>query len=243
MFSEKFDKIEIVLKTPGALHAWLKGCPLDLYRMMSRLRSMEIIPRTILDIGAYRGFFARTANNVFPEAFIYAFEPLKDYFEELYSLKTKLKKFECYNLALGERDGVTVIHRSSFGGSSSLLKMDKLHKTAFPATAEGQLEKVLIKTLDSVLMDKFLEKPILMKIDVQGYEKFVLNGAFETLKQVDFIICEMSLLQLYQDQELFDKLYKQITNYGFKFAGPLAELQHPVTKAVLQIDGLFIRNQ
>lgn len=239
--SEKLDKIQILLNTPGAYGARLAGCSLDLSRMVYRLYAMELSPKTILDIGAYRGMFSKCAHYVFPEAMIYAFEPLKDCFEELIRLKKTINKFECYNVALGEKKRETFIHRSSFDAASSLLEMDELHKQAFPDSPRERLEKIKVESLDAVLIGKPLEVPLLMKIDVQGYEKLVLNGAPETLKHTDYIICEMSLSQLYKEQALFDEIYHQIIKAGFKFSGPIGELQHPQTTEVLQIDGLFIR--
>ena len=90
--SEKLQKICIILNTPGVLRARFTGCPLDLYRMMYRLYLMGFNPKTILDIGAYRGMFSRCAHSVFPEAMIFAFEPLKDCFQELSTLKKNINK-------------------------------------------------------------------------------------------------------------------------------------------------------
>ena len=240
---DRLDKLKTVLDTPGVLRARLSGCRgLDLITMLFRLKAMGINPKTILDIGAYRGIFSRCAHYTFPDAAIYAFEPLTDCFKELSTLKKKIRKFECYNVALGEKRGETSIHRSSFDGASSLLEMASVHKQAFPSSADEQLETVRIEMLDTVLDKKALVAPVLMKLDVQGYEKFVLQGAEKTIEQTDFIVCEMSFVPLYEGQALFDEMYRQISDAGFRFSGQLAELQHPETTEVLQIDGLFIRD-
>lgn len=228
---------------PGACKARIVGCSLEMYKMIYPLYIMGIKPRTILDIGAYLGIFSKCANYIFPDAAIYAFEPLKDRYEELCGLKGEIDKLECYNVALAEKAGETFIHRSSRDYSSSLLEMDDLHKEAFPDTAGERLEKVQIQTLNKILAGKNLTKPILMKIDVQGYEKFVLDGADKVIEEVDYIICEMSFRTLYKGQPLFDAVYRQLNGFGFRFYGPLAERRHPKTSEVLQIDGLFIRQK
>jgi FkbM family methyltransferase len=204
---------------------------------------MGLRPNTILDIGANRGMFSKCAYYIFPDASIYAFEPLKDCYEELCDLKGTVIKLECYNIALGDKPSEVFIHRSIYDYSSSLLEMDDLHKQAFPYTAGERLEKVQIQTLDAVLAGKRIERPLLMKIDVQGYEKFVFEGASETLKQTDYIVCEMSFRSLYKGQALFDEVYRLLIDAGFQFRGHIGEVQHPESTEVLQIDGLFIREK
>lgn len=233
-------QLEIILSTPGALAARLRGCYLEPYKMLYNLHAMGIKPKTILDIGANRGMFCRCAHYVFPVAAIYSFEPLKDCYEELCSLKKTIDKLECYNVALGEKDGETFMHKSGYDYSSSLLEMNELHKEAFPYSSSEQLEKVQIQTLDGILVGKVLERPVLMEIDVQGYERFVLEGGPQILQQTDYILCEMSFRSLYKEQALFEDVYKMLVSEGFRFVGHLGELRHPKTREVLQIDGLFI---
>jgi FkbM family methyltransferase len=239
--NERLTQVQIALDAPGALKARLAGCYFETYCMVYRLLAIGLKPRVILDIGANRGMFSRCAHYVFPDATIYAFEPLRDCYEKLRNLRSKIKKLECYNVALAGEVGEKVIHRSSYDYSSSLLEMEGLHKEAFPYTAGERLEKVQVNTLDGILHDRFLEKPILMKIDVQGYEKFVLLGAQRTLQQTDYVLCEMSVRPLYQGQALFDEIYRRLASSGFRFSGQIGELRHPKSSEVLQIDGLFIK--
>lgn len=235
------EKSRYILLTPGAFSAYRNGCPIDLHRMNYRLRTMGINPKTILDVGAYKGFFSKAAHRVFPEAKIIAFEPLVDCYNELALLKESIKNFECFNIALSNKKEKSIIHRSSFAGSSSLLAMSDIHKNAFPDTAGEVIENISTELLDDFLLTRKLTLPILLKIDVQGYENYVLDGARETLKNCDFIICEMSFRELYKGQMLFKEMYCLMKDLGFQFAGPMSELLDPHTSEVLQIDGLFIK--
>jgi len=241
--AEKLRKVLIILETPNALRARRAGCYFELYSSVYRLHAMGLRPLTILDIGASRGMFSRCAHYVFPAAAVYAFEPLRDCYENLANLKSVIKKFESYNVALGAENGETAIHRSSYDYSSSLLEMGELHKEAFPYSAGERLEKVEVRTLDGILKGKSLERPVLMKIDVQGYEKPVLLGARETLACTDYVVCEMSFKPLYKGQALFDEVYHHLVSSGFRFFGQVGELQHPDSSEVLQVDGLFIREK
>ena len=236
----RLNQLEIILTTPGALKARIGGCYFELYRMVYGLYARGLRPNTIFDIGANRGMFSKCAHYVFPDALIYAFEPLTDCYKELVRFGESIHNIECYNVAISDRDGESVIHRSTYDYSSSLLEMDDLHKEAFPYSAEERIQKIKVKRLDTILAKKSLSRPVLMKIDVQGYETFVLDGAVQTLRQIDYIICELSFRSLYKDQALFEEVYEKLVNKGFRFMGHMGELQHPQTKEVLQIDGLFI---
>lgn len=240
----KLEQLQIILSTPGALMARMRyGCYLEMYRMVYSLFLMGLKPKSILDIGAHYGQFSKSASLVFPSADIYAFEPLNSCYGKLCGLKNFVKNFECYNTAIGDIDGETVMNRSSRDYSSSLLTMSKLHKKAFPETGVVVSEKIKISKLDSWRAGKKIERPLLMKIDVQGYEDFVLRGAGETIEETDFIICEMSFKQLYEKQALFHELYETLIRSGFVYRGHLSELRNPDTTELLQVDGLFARER
>ncbi len=239
-----YNKIKIVqtiMDSPGSLEARFHGCYFGMYELLNLFRSMNIKLETIIDIGANRGMFTKTANYFFPEAKIIAFEPLKNCFAELINLKINKSHIECYNLALSNSEEEKNIYHSEYDYSSSILEMDELHKNAFPYSAKYKEEKIMTARLDDIININNYKRPILMKIDVQGYENYVIEGAIKTMKSIDYIICEMSFQTLYKDQILFDDLYKIISNKGFKFLGPVTVNKHPITKIPLQIDGLFQR--
>ena len=242
-FLRKVNRLLTYVETPGSIKARFKGCWLDFYVLAYRLRKMGIFPKTILDIGASRGMFTYCTHFVFPKVMIYAFEPLSQCFAELEKLQKRMPNLRCFNVALGDKNIEAVIYKSDYHYSSSLLQMEDLHKNAFPYSVGGVEERVKVERLDDLLVGMNLAKPILVKIDVQGYEKYVLEGARKTLERIDYILCEMSFHILYKNQSLFHDVYTLLIDLGFRFTGPLAQLQHPVTKEVLQIDGFFIRDR
>ncbi len=238
----RLHQIIFIIENPSSLKARLSGCYFEIYNMLFRIKSMNIIPKTIIDIGANRGMFSKTASYLFKNAKIIAFEPLKECYQELQKLDTTISFFECYNCAIGNKKEKSQIFKSSYNYSSSLLEMTDLHKAAFPDSEKMFVEDIEITTLDEALFDKDLEKPVLIKIDVQGYENFVIEGATKILEKTDIIICELSFYRLYQNQILFQDVYNQLINLNFRFLGSVGELLHPETSSILQIDGLFVKN-
>ena len=238
----RIKQLVIIFETPSSLKARFSGCYFEVYHMLYRIKSMGINPKTIIDIGANRGMFSRTANYLFKDSKIIAFEPLRECYEELKKLNSSIPSFECYNYAAGNKNGKDKIYKSAYDYSSSILKMADLHKETFPISEEIMIEDIEIITLDEMLLNRDLEKPILVKIDVQGYENFVIKGATKFLENTDIVICELSFYKLYENQVMFKEVYYQLANLNFKFLGSLSELLHPENYTVLQIDGLFVKN-
>ena len=241
-FIRRLHQLIYVIENPSSLRARFSGCYFEIYNMLFRMKSMNIFPKTIIDIGANRGMFSKTSNYLFNDAKIIAYEPLKECFKELKKLNVVIPSFECYNYAIGNKIEEGKIFRSEYDYSSSLLKMADLHKKAFPISDKMEIENIQITTLDKELRDRKLMKPILVKIDVQGYENFVIDGAKEILMDTDIILCELSFYKLYDNQLLFEDITEQLKALNFRFVGSLNEVLHPINSAILQIDGLFIKN-
>jgi hypothetical protein len=121
--------------------------------------------------------------------------------------------------------------------------MEELHEEAFPYSRGGQAEeseKVKVMTLDNALRDRAIEESILVKIDVQGYEMQVIEGARSVLGKAKVVILEMSFAKLYADQPFFHDVYQRMYGLGYRFNGSLAQMEHPQTGAVMQTDAIFV---
>lgn len=242
-FARRAKQINLILSTEGSLQARLSGCYFEFYEMLNKLRLMGINPETIIDVGANRGVFTKTAHYVFPNAKIISFEPLKECYQVLKSLKNTIPTLECYNFALSNENGAKKIHHNKYDYSSSILEMTDLHKTAYPYTSENYIEEIKTIRLDDIIEINKIEKPNLMKIDVQGYEKYVLEGSVKVIENINYILCELSFQSLYEEQVLFDEIYTYLKEKGFKFLGPLSTNFNPITGEVMQIDGLFFNER
>jgi hypothetical protein len=91
--------------------------------------------RTILDIGANDGAYAREMRALFPEARVHAFEPLRRCAPRLSQAAAEDSNIEYHPFALGDSRGEATISRSSFHPSSSLRRMNPLHKALYPKSA------------------------------------------------------------------------------------------------------------
>ena len=201
------------------------------------LRNMQF--RTVLDVGANTGQFVSEARKIAPGAFIYSFEPLRECFDALCAQQRDDARFKAFHVALGDEPGEVTMHRNDYSQSSSLLPMAELHKTAFPETRHSSPEKVQVKRLDDLAGELHLERPMLLKIDVQGFEAKVIAGATEVLRAADVIIVETGVEALYEGQALFDDVYRMLFERGFRYRGNHNQLLSPHDGRVLQADAFF----
>ena len=200
--------------------------------------------QAILDVGAHQGETALAYHEAMPEAKIYSFEPQADIFAQLQASVQHIPNIEVFNFALGETTGEQIFHKNSFSPSSSLLPLDNLHKEMFPFAAETTEVSVQVKRLDDIAPDLNLESPVLLKMDVQGYEKHVLDGAQNTLDKVQVVIAETNFQPLFEQQTQFDELYKRLHARGFTFCGPFGDVSiDPENGIPLFTNGIFARNE
>lgn len=199
--------------------------------------------KTIVDIGANEGQFSEKIRILFPEASIYAFEPLQDVFEKLTANFKDDKKFFPVPLGVGDQPGKVDMFRNESTASSSLLEMTEAHTGSFVEAVDTTMEKIEITTLDQYFLDKELEDPLLVKMDVQGLEAAVIAGGEAFLKQADMILTEVSFEELYKNQPLFDEIYHKLTALGFSFAGCYEQLRRPADNRILQADAIFLKKE
>lgn len=129
----------------------------------------DFIPKegqVVVDIGAQYGDYAILCSKVY-KAKVYTFEPLPENFKEI-TENIKLnglneRQIQAFNVALGNKDKTEIL---SYSGEMA------------NNFGEGNRIEVEFRTLDSYKI-----KPDLMKIDVEGFELDVLEGAIETIKK------------------------------------------------------------
>lgn len=197
--------------------------------------------RTIVDVGANNGQFTLAMAYLFPSAKLHSFEPIPECFDVL-CRNTRHLKCDVYQVAVGSTPGVMPLNVHEYRDSSSLLPMADEHKAAFPfSEALSRVEAVEVVTLDDAIDGPALERPVLLKLDLQGGELEALRGAQNLLRHVDVVVSECSFACLYQGGPQFDDIYELLRKSGFRYMGNMGELRHPDTDAVLQCDAVFQR--
>jgi len=198
--------------------------------------------RTAIDIGANDGQFAADIHRRLPEAKIYSFEPLKDSYTVLCKNMSEVKDFKAFNVALGDVSGKMEINRSSFSPSSSLLSMSGLHKTLYPKSAQNVKEEIAVKRLDDMANEIKIEGPLLVKMDVQGYEDKVIEGGKQMLQKAIIVIAETSFVSLYEKQPLFADIHALMKSLGFSYRGNTEKHWNKNTGEPMYENAVFIKD-
>lgn len=218
-----------------------RGMPREFCETLGRRWLQEMNFQTVLDVGANVGQFATAARAILPDAAIYSFEPLPDCFSELERRMSGAGKFRAFNVGLGAVRGEMQFNRSSFAPSSSFRTMAALHKQTYPWTAGAEAVTVTVETLDEMAAKLELVEPILLKIDVQGYEDQVLAGGRTACSRVAAAIVEVSFEPLYEGQPLFDDIYRTLNGMGLVYKGNLDVAADRKTGRNLYADAIFLR--
>jgi FkbM family methyltransferase len=145
--------------------------------------------------------------------------------------------------AVGDIDGEIRINVAGNSVSSSILDILDSHTKAAPDSAYVTSEMVRISRLDSIgatYIDKTTHN-VFLKIDAQGFERQVLEGAQGILSKVRGIQLELSLVPLYRGQALFKELLDKLDSLGFDLCDVSPAFIDEEKARLLQIDGVFFR--
>jgi FkbM family methyltransferase len=170
---------------------------------------------TVIDVGANKGQFAIYARIRWPNAQLICFEPLPEPRAKL--VHVTRGRAEIHDCALGAEAGEGRMHIATRTDSSSLLALGARQKEIFGMEESGEFQ-VPIKRLDACLPTP-LPRPVLLKIDVQGFELEVLKGATVLLPRLDAVYVEASYVELYEGQVLHEEIARYLTAAGFSLDG------------------------
>jgi FkbM family methyltransferase len=198
----------------------------------------------VLDVGGSEGFYGSQLRKIGYNKTIVSFEPLSFAFKKLQVLSQKDPRWLTANYALGSEASFSILNVAYNSLSSSILPMLESHIQSAPMSKYIGMEKIAVKRLDDVLFDFVpLGENIFLKIDVQGFEKQVLEGATNVLDLVYGIELEMSMKHLYQGELLYFEMIDYLQKKGFHLVGIKDVFRDRNTLELLQIDGLFVKSK
>jgi FkbM family methyltransferase len=199
---------------------------------------------TVLDVGANIGQYATALRSSGYDGDIVSCEPLSDAFEHLEQRSARDPRWETIRTAVGDSVGSIEINVSANSYSSSLLPMTSAHTDAAPGSEFVAAETVPLTTVAELVSTRSIDPArTLLKIDTQGYEAPVLDGAGGLLNRFAAISLELSFVPLYEGQQLYDQLTERLRNAGFTLYCLDAGFGDPRTGRMLQCDGLFVRSE
>lgn len=237
------DSILDLCTLPGAFIALLswKKFSLSAFKIVKRLKGSRVSPMTIIDVGANVGQFSVAASKEFPQAYIFPIEPDPQTVLKLRkNLPSRISQ-NVINTAVGECEGTVAFNINVDSQVSSILPLGTDRKNCFPESIVLRQIEVPLATLDSLFCEASLSEPILLKIDVQGYEEQVISGAARFLRRVNWIVMEVSFVCLYEGEQSLSVLIDMMASHGFRFVRPLNFHHVGEYRDIIEMDALFQR--
>jgi FkbM family methyltransferase len=199
---------------------------------LNGLKQRGYSPNVIFDIGAADGAWARLAMSFFPNARMVCFEPLSERIPAMKQLESEGKgKVRFLNVGVGDANveleiGITEgLYDSSFAYSGS------------------KSRKVSVRTLDTLLHTEHLALPSFVKIDVQGFEKRVIDGGPSVFDHAEMVLMECQFFPFCEDMRTLDQTIGYMSSKGFIPYEFVDLLRRPLDGAMGQCDILFIKRQ
>lgn len=213
----------------------------DLSQLCLSLKKFNI--DLVLDVGANKGQFSSSIRRFGYQGKIVSFEPLKNAHDQLIRISKDDDKWDVYQrIAVGDHDGQIEINVAGNSVSSSILPMLKSHSDVAKGSEYVGKESVDICKIDTVSRQYINEaKCTFLKIDTQGYEWEVLDGAKDLLPNVKGILCELSLVELYKGQHLWMDILNRLENEGFTLWSIQKGFTDTKNGRTLQLDATFYR--
>jgi FkbM family methyltransferase len=188
---------------PSIVGGYFESLELDLFAKVA------VKAKTLLDIGGNIGLYTTIGINSNPKLKVHAFEPVE---ENVKFFKRNLKfnnfklsdKVHLNKLAIGDKEGWLDLYISK--GNSAI------HSASSKHSGGTESQKIKMTTIDKYCSDKKI-KPDLLKIDIEGYDGFALEGGAKTLsthKPTLFIEYDPEALENcnYQPETMISNLFR-----------------------------------
>lgn len=199
----------------------------------------------VLDVGANAGQYGIEIRRSGYAGRIVSFEPASETFARLRDTSQSDPLWAARHIALGAEPGTATLNLAANDGKSSSF-LDQ-RDVSFGTTATARYvgaETVEVSTLETVGPEITSEQDrVLLKIDVQGLEVEVLDGAGSFLERVQAIETELSLYPMYEDQPDWRELCDRLGELGFVFFAVDPGYSDPRSGRLVEMDGLFVREQ
>jgi FkbM family methyltransferase len=203
-------------------------------KRLSHLRNLGFLPKVIYDIGAWQGKWSQQAEKIFPNSHYYLFEANA---KNIPFLEKTGHSF--FIELLGHKDMPAIFYTTIKEGLGTGDSVFKENTTVY---SEKNCKEVILqmKTLSSLVKKHQLLMPDLIKIDVQGSEKSIIQGGIEIILSAKAVILEARLIEYNQGAPLFAELVNLMDNLGFQMVDIL-EISYLNGLDIVDMDVLFLK--
>ena len=234
---ELYTKINKLIKKTGFD---LRRFPTKEYRLLLKyLRDNNV--NDCFDVGANVGQYAKLLRSSGFNGQIFSFEPQHKAFQQLKKNAAHDDLWKVFNVGLGNKDDTLTMNISKNSVSSSILGMDDVLKKAAPESDFISTELIQVKRLDSIIKGIAERKRMFLKIDAQGFESKILDGAEGCFNDIFALQLELACIELYKGEKLFDEMKTYVEAKGFYLSSLESGFSDPASGRLLQVEAVFLR--
>lgn len=201
--------------------------------VLQHIVSLGFAPQTVVDVGVADGTY--DLYNSFPVATHVLIEPLEEYSKSLDEISAQFKTIPVRAAASDHSGEATINVHKILTGSSLLKEVEGAH-------VDGTPRRVPVVTVDDIIKKNDCAGPFLIKIDVQGAEHIVLNGANLALKQTEVVILEVQLFKFFENGWEFSDTISLMKNKGFSVYDIFEFGYRPLDNALASVDIVFVKD-
>lgn len=108
-------------------------------------------------------------------------------------------------------------------------------------SSDEETREVAVVTIDELLANKEIRPPDLIKMDVQGYEMSILNGAQKSIRMCQALLLELPFYRFSQSLGLFHEVIVYLIDKGFRPYEVADVIRRPLDGAMSHCDLLFLK--
>jgi FkbM family methyltransferase len=226
--------------TPYPTTDWIR------YRNILRDVLATLSVTCILDVGANIGQYGSNLRSLGYTGWIISFEPVSRSLEQLRALAADDAKWRVFPWALGREDGTADINVMESSDFSSFLQPDPTSVQRFNSKNRViATERVEVRRLDGVLSEclQGIESPrIYLKLDTQGVDLQVLEGAEAVLPRILALQTEVAFRKIYFGMPDFIQSLGQLMSKGFEVVDFVPVTREHDRLRVIEMDCIMIRS-
>ncbi len=199
---------------------------------------------TVLDVGANAGQYARRLRRAGYIGRIVSFEPLTAVHASLTTAAVDDPMWEVApRMALGDGDGSVTLNVSAESDMSSTLDFTDEMRTLLDDSGYVGTEQATLSRLETVF-DRFVRPGarVLLKVDTQGTERQVVEGAGAALDRISLLQLEMSIVPVYQGEPSYLDTIAWLASLGFQPVLFIPGYFNRRTARLIAMDGIFARS-
>ena len=200
----------------------------------------------IFDVGAHHGQTALAYNKLFKASQIYSFEPFGESYTALTNTVKSFGNIQAFNTALSNITGEVDFHSNQSSATNSIFATHQEGAAIWDVDLLDTINKIKVPvtTIDAFIETHNIPNIDILKIDTQGTEYLVIEGALSSIKsgKLKLIYMEILTLPTYENQKKFDEILLLLRTNSFELYN-IYNTSQTKNGVLRQLDAVFVNSQ